>query len=76
MKLQHIPNLIIGGGLSGLNLSLKFSKRKIDSLILEAGNAPGGQWSRFPVCGRLISLNKRYVPHDNHHYRMRLIGTL
>ena len=71
MTIQHIPNLIIGGGPSGLNMALELSKRKIDYLIFEASNVLGGQWDRFPICGQLISLNKRYVPNDNHHYRMR-----
>lgn len=68
---RHFQNIIIGGGPAGLSMALEFSKRGISYILLEANDAPGGQWDRLPVCGQLISLNKRYVPCDNHTYRMR-----
>ncbi|WP_183027522.1 NAD(P)-binding domain-containing protein [Variovorax sp. UMC13] len=68
---NHYPNLIVGGGPAGLNLALEFSKSGIDYLLLEGSEAVGGQWDRVPVCGQLISLNKKYVPGESHTYRMR-----
>lgn len=71
MDSKHFQNIIVGGGPAGLNMALEFSKRGIEYLLLEASDVPGGQWDRFPACGQLISLNKKYVPGDNHTYRMR-----
>jgi thioredoxin reductase len=68
---HHVSNVIIGGGPAGLNMALEFSKRGIEYILLEASNSVGGQWGRFPICGQLISLNKKYVPGDDHTYRMR-----
>ncbi len=68
---NHIPNIIVGGGPGGINMALELGKRGIDYVLLEASEKVGGQWSRFPVCGELISLNKRYVPGDDHTYKMR-----
>lgn len=65
------PNVIIGGGPAGLNFALELNKRGIDYLLLEASESVGGQWDRHPVCGQLISLNKKYVPGGNHTYRLR-----
>ncbi|AJY38643.1 pyridine nucleotide-disulfide oxidoreductase family protein [Burkholderia humptydooensis] len=69
--MEHHSNVIIGGGPAGINMALEFGKRGIEYLLLEANETVGGQWDRFPVCGQLISLNKRYVPGDSHTYRMR-----
>ena len=68
---RHYPNIIIGGGPAGLNLALEFKKRGINYLLLEASPAVGGQWDKLPVCGQLISLNKKFVPGKDHTYRMR-----
>lgn len=70
MNDKHFQNIIIGGGPAGLNLALEFSKRGIEYLLLEKSGV-GGQWDRFPVCGQLVSLNKKYVPGKEHAYRMR-----
>lgn len=71
MNNKHFPNIIVGAGPAGLNMALEFSKRGIEYLLLEASDVVGGQWDRFPVCGNLISLNKKYVPGENHTYKMR-----
>lgn|GEM_PF-4439468 len=68
---EHHANVIIGGGPAGLNLAIEFRKRGIDHLLLEGRESVGGQWDRLPVCGQLISLNKKYVPGDDHTYKMR-----
>ncbi|WEL89101.1 NAD(P)-binding domain-containing protein [Pseudomonas sp. CBSPCBW29] len=68
---NHYQNIIVGGGPAGINMALEFMKRDIDFLLLEASSSVGGQWDKVPVCGQLISLNKKYVPGDAHTYRMR-----
>ncbi|WP_210725833.1 NAD(P)-binding domain-containing protein [Modicisalibacter radicis] len=68
---MHYSNLIIGGGPAGLNLGLELYKRGLNFFILEGREAVGGQWDKIPVCGQLISLNKKYVPGNSHSYRMR-----
>ncbi|MCO4892086.1 NAD(P)-binding domain-containing protein [Cupriavidus sp. WGtm5] len=68
---EYYPNIIIGGGPAGLNMALELSKRSIEYILLEASESVGGQWDRHPVYGQLISLNKKYVPGENHTYRMR-----
>lgn len=68
---KHFQNIIMGGGPAGINLALEFSKKGIEYVLLEAKDAPGGQWDKLPVCGELISLNKKYVPGEDHYYRMR-----
>jgi menaquinone-9 beta-reductase len=45
------PIIIIGGGLSGLSLSILLAQHGIDSVILEKGNYPSHK-----VCGEYISL--------------------
>lgn len=68
---NHFSNIIVGGGPAGINMALELGKRGIPYVLLEGTDKVGGQWSRFPVCGELISLNKKYVPGDNHTYKMR-----
>ena len=68
---NHHSNIIVGGGPGGINMALELETRGIDYLLLEAGDGVGGQWGRFPVCGEMISLNKKYVPGDDHTYKMR-----
>ncbi|MGJ8628501.1 MAG: NAD(P)-binding domain-containing protein [Sulfitobacter sp.] len=68
---NHFTDIIIGGGPGGINMALELDKRGIDFVLLEAADSVGGQWGRFPVCGEMISLNKKYVPGDNHYYKMR-----
>jgi cation diffusion facilitator CzcD-associated flavoprotein CzcO len=68
---NHHSNIIVGGGPGGINMALELETRGIDYLLLEAGDGVGGQWGRFPVCGEMISLNKKYVPSDDHTYKMR-----
>ncbi|HFW3146830.1 TPA: NAD(P)-binding protein, partial [Salmonella enterica subsp. enterica serovar Dublin] len=68
---DYYQNVIIGGGPAGINLALEFMKRDISYLLLESNESVGGQWDKLPVCGQLISLNKKYVPKNDHTYRMR-----
>ncbi|EKB8061799.1 NAD(P)-binding domain-containing protein [Salmonella enterica] len=68
---NYYQNVIIGGGPAGINLALEFMKRGISYLLLESNEEVGGQWDKLPVCGQLISLNKKYVPKNDHTYRMR-----
>lgn len=50
--------LIVGAGGSGIQMALLLEKYKYTYSVLEKESVPGSFWTRFPVFGELISVNK------------------
>lgn len=63
--------LIIGAGPAGLQLGYYLQKSNRDYAILEAGNAPGSFFKKYPRHRKLISINKRHTGYDNPEINLR-----
>jgi thioredoxin reductase len=60
-SLQTLPvvdHIIVGAGGAGLQAALQFQKRNMSYIVLERDRVVGSFWTRFPVFGELISINK------------------
>lgn len=56
--MKKFQNIIIGAGPAGLQLGYFFQKACIEYVILEATAAPASFFSKYPLSGKLISINK------------------
>jgi len=63
--------LIIGAGPAGLQLGYYLEKANRNYAILEAGNAPGTFFKKYPKHRKLISINKRHTGYDNPEINLR-----
>ncbi|NUT46133.1 MAG: NAD(P)-binding domain-containing protein [Saccharothrix sp.] len=63
--------LVIGAGPAGLQASYLLSRAGRDHLVLEAGDAPGTFFTRFPRHRTLISINKRHTGWDDPELNLR-----
>ena len=63
--------LIIGAGPAGLQASYLLSRAGRDHLVLEAGDAPGAFFTRFPRHRKLISINKPITGWDDPELNLR-----
>ena len=50
--------LVVGAGGSGIQAALLLQKYNLSHVILEKGSTAGTFWTKFPVFGELISINK------------------
>jgi thioredoxin reductase len=64
--------LIIGAGPAGLQLAYCLEKAGRSYLVLEAGEAPGTFFKKFPRHRLLISINKVYTGSDDAEFNMRM----
>ena len=50
--LRQATVVVIGGGLSGINMAIKLKAANVDFVVLEACSAPGGTWhaNKYPGC--------------------------
>jgi len=71
MNEEFFDNVIIGAGPAGLNMALELQKRGFGFVLVDKSDCVGGQFDKFPVCGRLISLNKVHCPGEEHSYKLR-----
>ncbi|WP_053717759.1 NAD(P)-binding domain-containing protein [Saccharothrix sp. NRRL B-16348] len=63
--------LVIGAGPAGLQASYLLSRAGRDHLVLEAGDAPGAFFTRFPRHRTLISINKPNTGWDDPELNLR-----
>ncbi|MBV7339734.1 NAD(P)-binding domain-containing protein, partial [Chloroflexi bacterium TSY] len=63
--------LIIGAGPAGLQLGYFFEKAGRDYQIIEASDAPGASFKKFPRHRTLISINKVYTGSEDPEFNMR-----
>ena len=63
--------LIIGAGPAGLQLGYFLEKANRNYAILEAGEAPGTFFNKFPRHEKLISINKIYTGYDDPEINLR-----
>ncbi|MFE2756091.1 NAD(P)-binding domain-containing protein [Actinosynnema sp. NPDC059335] len=63
--------LVIGAGPAGLQASYLLSRAGRDHLVLEAGDAPGAFFTRFPRHRTLISINKPITGWDDPELNLR-----
>ncbi|GAA1299718.1 NAD(P)-binding domain-containing protein [Saccharothrix xinjiangensis] len=63
--------LVIGAGPAGLQASYLLSRAGRDHLVLDAGDAPGAFFTRFPRHRTLISINKVHTGWDDPELNLR-----
>ncbi|MDW5325743.1 FAD-dependent oxidoreductase [Plantactinospora sp. KLBMP9567] len=73
MTAEMLDYLIIGAGPAGLQLAALFERDgRRDYLVLEAADAPGAFFTRFPRHRQLISINKPHTGSDDPELNLRL----
>jgi cation diffusion facilitator CzcD-associated flavoprotein CzcO len=55
---SQVDHIIIGGGAAGVQAALTLQRFNMSYIILERTDQMGIFWSKFPVHGELISVNK------------------
>ncbi len=65
MTPEHHDYVIVGGGPAGLQLAYFLERAGRDYVVLEAGDAPGTFFKRFPRHRTLISANKVYTGYSD-----------
>ncbi|MEU4164707.1 NAD(P)-binding domain-containing protein [Actinoplanes sp. NPDC026670] len=63
--------LIIGAGPAGLQLASLMQRDGHDYVVLEAGDAPGTFFTRYPRHRQLISINKVFTGSDDPEFNLR-----
>ena len=64
-------NIIIGAGPAGLQLAYFFEKSGIDYIILEKSDGVASFFTKYPLSGKLISVNKKYTGSDKADFNLR-----
>ena len=64
-------NIIIGAGPAGIQLAYYFKEEGIPYVILEKTEMCGSFFSKFPLSGKLISINKKYTGNDHPDFNLR-----
>jgi thioredoxin reductase len=64
-------NIIIGAGPSGIQLGYYFKEKNIEYVILEKSDICGSFFDKFPLSGKLISINKKYTGSDVPDFNLR-----
>jgi hypothetical protein len=69
--MSSYKNIIIGGGPSALQCAYFFEKHNIEYIILERNELCGSFFSKYPLSGNLISINKKNTGNNNAEYNLR-----
>lgn len=64
-------NIIIGAGPAGIQLAYYFKEEGIPYIVLEKTQMCGSFFNKFPLSGKLISINKKYTGNDNADFNLR-----
>lgn len=67
----ELENLVIGAGPAGLQLAYCLAKRGEPYLVIERSPIPGSFFEKYPVHGKMISINKRYTGYCNIESQLR-----
>jgi thioredoxin reductase len=67
-----VQYLVIGAGPAGLQIAQQLAANGREYLVVEAGDAPGQFFTRFPRHRQLISINKRYTGRDDPEFNLRM----
>lgn len=70
--MSELDYLVIGAGPAGLQMGHHLQQAGRNYLIVEAGEAPGTFFSRFPRHRQLISINKVYTGWDDPELNLRM----
>jgi len=69
--MPKVRNVIIGAGPAGLQLGYFFQKSGVEYVILEKAPAAASFFDRYPLSGKLISINKPHTGSDNPEFNLR-----
>lgn len=68
---EHYKYIIIGAGAAGLQMAYFLNKAGYDYVVLEKNNNAGMFFSKFPIHGKLISINKKYNYFEEEEFNLR-----
>ena len=68
---MFIPNIIIGAGPAGIQLGALFEEQNISYKIFERAEHAGSFFRKFPLSGKLISINKWNTGNEKPEFNLR-----
>lgn len=68
---MYIKNIIIGAGPAGLQLGSFFQTHKIEYKIFERNSGVASFFTKYPLSGKLISINKKYTGSEHPDFNLR-----
>lgn len=68
---KPLKNIIVGAGPAGIQLAYFFEKAGLDYVILERSKMACSFFERYPLSGKLISINKRHTGSDDPDFNLR-----
>jgi len=68
---ERVDFCVVGAGPSGLQLAQHFQSTSASYVVLERGAGAGNFYTKFPIHGTLISINKKYTGNSNAEFNLR-----
>lgn len=68
---MFVENIVIGAGPAGLQLGYFFEKKSIPYIIFEKEKCAGSFFTKYPLSGKLISVNKKHTGSDKKDFNLR-----